>query len=164
MDESAWSVWKGPMRSGRKHAIVMAGSRSRRERRTLITLLRRHDNRSSLVTTSFGSRWIKSAKAYHTRRKRASRSLGGAEPNGCCVSPRTIRSMLDRPLCAKIGAYRALGWLAGRCHTCAGMGERSRVSAHRRIMSASALVTMEITVMEFRQWEGVLRRRLITAP
>ena len=31
-------------------------------------------------------------------------------------------------------------------------------------MCASALVTMEITVMEFRQWEGLLRREMITAP
>ncbi len=51
-----------------------------------------------------------SAKAYHTRRKRTSRPLGGAEPNGCCVPPRTIRSRLDRPQCAKIGAYRALAY------------------------------------------------------
>jgi hypothetical protein len=75
---------------------------------------------------------------------RAYRSLGGAESNGCHVPPRTIRSRLDRSQCAKVGACRSLGLLAGRCHTRASVGKTSRVSANRRIMRASARVTMEV--------------------
>ena len=68
---------------------------------------------------------------------------------------------LDRPQCGRSERIARSVYRQGRCHTCAGMGKRSRVSVPRRILCASALVTTEITVME---WEGLLRRRLITTP
>jgi hypothetical protein len=135
-------------RSIGKHAVFIADARSRRERRILITLFHGHDIRSTLVTTSFWLTLDVKRKGRSSRRKRASRSLGEAESKGCSVPPRTIRSRLGRPQCAKIGAYCALGLLEGRCHPRAGVGKRSRVSAHRRIMRASARVTMEVEAIK----------------
>ena len=113
------------MRSGRKHAIVMAGSRSRRERRTLITLLRRHDNRSSLVTTSFGSRWIKARRPIilaasvrlgrWVERNRTAAAFLQEQFDQCLIVRCARRSKrIARWAGLRTAATRVLAWVKGR--------------------------------------------------